>query len=144
MTLDELRESWEQDCHIDDQKPDVASARSPHLHAKYLNELIGYKLKLTKTQFELAQMTAKKEKYFRGQMTKEELEELGWQQWQYKSLKSDIDSLLSADLDIQTITARVEFLKAAIYFIESVLGEIRTRSFHVKNIVEWQKFRAGT
>lgn len=143
MTLDELREAWTVDCEINDQKPDAESARSPHLHAKYLNELIGYKLKLTKTQFELAQMTARKEKYFRGQMTKEELEELGWQQWQYKSLKSDIDSLLSADVDVQTITARVEFLKASIYFIESVLGEIRTRSFHCKNIITWQMFRAG-
>ncbi len=143
MTLDGLRAAWEVDCAINDQKPDAESARSPHLHAKYLNELIGYKLKLTKTQFELAQLTAKKEKYFRGQMTKEELDELGWQQWQYKSLKSDIESLLDADLDMQTIAARVEFLKAAIYFLESVLGEIRSRSFHCRNIIEFQKFRAG-
>lgn len=143
MNLTELQASWEQDCVIDDLHPDRASAKTPSLHSKYLNELLAIKLKLTKTQFDLAELRARKSRYFRGEMTREELEELGWEQWQYKTLKSDLDSLLEADREVQTINARVEYLKATVYFLESVLGEIRTRSFHCKNIIEWQKFRAG-
>jgi hypothetical protein len=143
MNLTELQASWEQDCVIDDLHPDRASAKTPSLHSKYLNELLAIKLKFTKTQFDLAELRARKSRYFRGEMTREELEELGWEQWQYKTLKSDLDSLLEADREVQTINARVEYLKATIYFLESVLGEIRTRSFHCKNIIEWQKFRAG-
>lgn len=144
MTLDQMREEWARDCEIDDLNLDKASCKSPHLHSKYLNELIQVKLKLTKTLFDLNQLRVKKAKYFRGEMTREELQELGWDQWQYKTLKSEVESLIEADTEVQTIQARVEFLKATIYFLESVLGEIRTRSFHIKNIVEFQKFRAGS
>ena len=143
MTLDEIREQWETDCSIDDLHPDKASATSPSLHAKYLGELMNYRLKLTKTQFEFSQLRAKKSKYFRGEMTREELEENGWEQWQYKTLKSEIESLLDADTQTQTILARVEYLRSVIYYLESVLGEIKSRSFHVKNIITWTQFRAG-
>jgi hypothetical protein len=143
MTLEQIREEWSRDCSIDDLNLDKASGLSPHLHSKYLNELIQVKLKLTKTVFDLSQLKVKKTKYFRGEMTREELQELGWEQWQYRTLKSDIESLVDADTEIQTIQARVEFLKAMVYFLESVLGEIKTRSFHIKNMIEFQKFRAG-
>jgi hypothetical protein len=143
MTLDEIREQWANDCHIDDLHLDKAAANSPHLHSKYLNELLSAKLKLTKLNFDLVNLKVKKAKYFRGEMTKEELQELGWEQWNYRSLKSDIEQLIEADSDVQTILARVEYIKAIIFFLESVLGEIKARSFHVKNILEWQKFRAG-
>ncbi len=143
MTLDEIRASWEKDCEIDELNPDKSSAISPNLHAKYLGELMNYKLKLTKTNFELNQLTAKKAKYYRGEMTKEELVENGWDQWQYKTLRADIPALLDADSEIQLISSRVEYLKVVTQYLESVLGEIRTRSFHLKNIIEWQKFRAG-
>ncbi len=104
---------------------------------------MNFRLKHTKTQFEYSQLRAKKAKYFRGEMTREELEENGWEQWQYKTLKSEIEQLLEADTQVQTILARVEYLKSVIYYLESVLGEIKSRSFHVKNIIEWNKFRAG-
>lgn len=143
MTLDEIRAQWETDCSIDDLNPDRSSAISPNLHAKYLGELMQFKLKLTKTNFELCQLRSKKAKYFRGEMTREELEECGWEQWQYKTLKSEVEALLDADQEVQTITARVEYIKIGVQYLESVLGEIRSRSFHIKNIITWAQFRAG-
>lgn len=143
MTLEQLRNEWAIDCDIDDLHLDRAAGKSPHLHSKYLNELIQVKLKLTKTVFDLNQLRTKKIKYFRGEMTREELQEFGWEQWQYKTLKSDIDQLVESDTDVQTVQARVEFLRATIYFLESVFNEIKTRSFHIKNIIEFQKWRSG-
>ena len=144
MTLDELQKAWEEDCVIDDQNPDKASARSPHLHSKYINELIAYKMKLNAIQLSMIELRNVKTKYFRGEMTREELQERGWEQWQYKTLKSEIESLLDADSEIQKLFAREAYVKTAIYFLESVLGEIRTRSFHCKNIISWAQFRAGS
>jgi hypothetical protein len=143
MTLDDLQSEWEKDCEIDSQKIDTESSRSPKLHAKYISELINYKLKLTKTQLDLINLRAKKMKYFRGEMTSEELLEEGWKQWPYRTLKTEIEGLIDSDPDVQKIAAREAYTKTAIMFLESVLGEIRTRSFHCKNIVEFQRFRAG-
>ena len=143
MRLDELQAEWEVDCNIDQTKPDVESARSPHLHSKYINELVAYKLKLVKSQADLNELIAKKRKYYRGEMTREELEAEGWQQWQLRSLKSEIDQLIEADPDVVKIVTREQYLKITIMFLESVLGEIRSRSFNCKNIIEFAKFRAG-
>ena len=143
MTLDELQKAWEEDCVIDDQNPDKASARSPHLHSKYINELIAYKMKLNAIQLSMIELRNVKTKYFRGEMTREELQERGWEQWQYKTLKSEIESLLDADPEIQKLFAREAYVKTAIYFLESVMGEIRARSFHCKNVIAWMQFRSG-
>lgn len=143
MTLDELQQAWAVDCVIDEQNPDKASAKSPQLHSKYLNELISFKMKLNKIQLDMLELKNAKTKYFRGEMTREELNERGWVQWQYKTLKSEIESLLDGDSDMQKLYAREAYVKTAIYFLESVIGEIRSRSFHCKNIIDFTKFRAG-
>ena len=143
MTLDELQQAWAVDCVIDEQNPDKASAKSPQLHSKYLNELISFKMKLNKIQLDMLELKNAKTKYFRGEMTREELNERGWVQWQYKSLKSEIESLLDGDSDMQKLYAREAYVKTAIYFLESVIGEIRSRSFHCKNIITWMQFRSG-
>ena len=143
MTLDELQQAWAVDCVIDEQNPDKASAKSPQLHSKYLNELILFKMKLNKIQLDMLELKNAKTKYFRGEMTREELNERGWVQWQYKTLKSEIESLLDGDSDMQKLYAREAYVKTAIYFLESVIGEIRSRSFHTRVIVDFSKFRAG-
>lgn len=142
-TLDELREAWSHDCEIDQNDLGKASAISPNLHAKYLDELIQYKLRLTKIQNEMIEYRVKRSKYYRGEMTREELKEAGWEQWQYKTLKSEVDGLIDADPEFQKMSTREQYVKTVIYFLESVLSEIRSRSFTIKNIVEWQRFRAG-
>ena len=144
MTLDELQQSWAIDCVIDEQNPDKASARSPHLHSKYVNELVAYKMKISKIQLDMINLKGTKTKYFRGELTREELNELGWAQWHLKTLKSEIDGLIDADPDMQKLYARESYMKTAIYFLESVMGEIRSRSFHCRNIVDFAKFRAGS
>ena len=142
-TLDELRESWKTDCHLDSDDMAKSTLNSPQLHSRYLHELITYKLKLAKIHNEVAQYLVKRTKYYRGEMTREELLESGWEQWTYKTLKSEIDQLIEASSEFQQLSMREAYTKTCIYFLESVLQEVKTRSFHVKNMIEWHKFRAG-
>jgi hypothetical protein len=140
--LDELKVMWAEDCKVPDDLG-YAAVTSPLLHSKYLNELSNARLKLTKIEHDLAELKAVKSKYFRGEMTKSELDERGWVQWQYRSLKADIPDLLEADKDIQTILARLSYMKTTIYFLESVMGEIKNRYWAIRSAIDWQKFRAG-
>ena len=50
MTLDELRNEWTKDATIDTNDLLTVAARCPNLHAKYLDELVFYKLRYTKIQ----------------------------------------------------------------------------------------------
>ena len=143
MTLDELRNEWAIDCSIDQNDLGKAAAISPNLHAKYLDELIQYKLKLTKLHNDMIEYRVKRTKYYRGEMTREELKEAGWDQWQYKTLKSEVDTLIDADAEYMKLSTREQYVKAVIFFLESIMSAIKSRQFDIKNIIEWSKFRAG-
>jgi hypothetical protein len=143
MTLDELQKEWAKDCVIDDGDLGSAAASGSRLHSKYINEIVSAKTLLTKCQLDLATLEALKSKYFRGELTSEELKAKGWEQWHFRTLKTDIPGLVQADEEVQKLLKREQYYKTLIYFLESVLGEIKSRSFAIKAILDWQKFRAG-
>lgn len=143
MTLDELRESWAKNCSIDVEDMTTAASRSPNLHALYLDELIQYKLKLIKIQTDMIQYRARRVRYYRGEMTREELLELDWPQWQYKTLKQEVDGLIDAEPDYIKLVTREVYTKTVIYYLESVMSEIKSRQFHCRNLIDWAKHRAG-
>ena len=143
MTLDELRAQWAIDCQLNEEDLSGEALKIPMLHSKYLNELINYKLKQTKVQMDIAQLRALKGRYFRGELTTEELKERGWEQWQYRTLKADIEGLLEADPDLQILITRDQFLKTVVYFLESCMTEIKNRNFAIKSAIDWIKWRAG-
>lgn len=143
MTLDELRDAWAIDCQIDTNDLTIAAAKSPNLHAKYLGELLQYKLRLTKLSNDMIEYRVKRARYYRGEMNKAELDENGWEQWQYKTLKSEIDNLIESEKDYQLMVTRDAYIKTVIYFVESVMTELRSRQFHIKNIITWKQFQSG-
>ena len=143
MTLDELREQWTIDTTLNEDDLSGEALKIPMLHGKYLNELINYKLKQTKVHMDIAQLRALKGRYFRGELTTDELKERGWEQWQYRTLKADIDGLLEADPDLQILITRDQFLKTVVYFLESCMTEFKNRNFAIKSAIDWIKWRAG-
>ena len=142
MNLNDLQDKWAKDCVINDDLG-AAAIYTPMLHSFYLNELVTAKLKLTKTQHEMAELSAAKSKYFRGEMNQQELEERGWKQWQHRTLKSDIEGMIEADAECQKILAREGYMKTMIYFLESVLGELKNRNWNIRAALDWQKWRSG-
>jgi hypothetical protein len=143
MTLDELKQEWSEDTQIDQENLSGEALKLPMLHSKYLNELIQYKLKHTKLCMDIAGLRALKGRYFRGELTSDELRERDWEQWQYRTLKADIEGLIDADSDVQQLITREQYIKTVIYFLESVMGDIKNRNFAIKSAIEWVRFRSG-
>ena len=144
MTLEEIQNAWADDCIIDDNHLDQESVNTAKLHSKYLNHLIRYKLQLAKMKADYNTLRQSKFRYYRGEMTKEELQLTGWQQWQgVKPLKNEMDEFLTGDTDLNTMRVKIDYLETMIYFLESVLGQIKARDWQIKTGVEWKKFLAG-
>jgi hypothetical protein len=143
MTLDELKEEWSRDSTIDEIELGTAAINCSKLHSKYLNFLIHAKALQSKIFFELIKIESLKNKYFRGELTSAELKELGWDQWAFKTLKADIPSLIQSDDDYQKVAKREQYLKLQIYFLESVMGEIKNRNFSIRAAIDFAKMRAG-
>lgn len=144
MNLEQLQETWETDCIIDDDRLDKESVRTPNLHAKYLNFLIGYKLKLAKAKKDYNTLRQLKFRYYRGELSQSELAGNGWEQWQgVKPLKNEMEEFLEGDIDLAEALLKQEYLESIINYLESIMNQIKSRDWQIRNSIEWKKFISG-
>lgn len=144
MNIEQLQEMWDADCQIDDNFLGENSTATPKLHAKYVKLLVNVKLKHTKLSSDYNILRKNKFRYYRGELSRDELTELGWSQWQgVKPLKNEMDEFLTGDSELNTMKVKIEYLETMIYYLESVLGQIKARDWQIKNAITWKQFLAG-
>ena len=137
MNIEEIQSMWEQDCAIDDNHLGEASTETPKIHSKYIKLMIQVKLKLTKSRADYNLLRKNKFRYYRGELSREELQLLGWEQWQgVKPLKNEMDEFIQGDPDLVNLNTKIEYL-------ESILGQIKARDWQLKSAIEWKKFLSG-
>lgn len=144
ITLNELQEEWKSDCKLDQTNLGKESIKTPELHAKYLNYLTTFRLQLRKYEAQLLSLRRIKTRYFRGELSKEELADLGWGQYLgNQPLKQEMQEYLDSDPDVIKIVDKVEYVKACMYHCEFVMKSLGSRTWDIKNAVEWEKFTSG-
>jgi hypothetical protein len=144
MTLEELQNEWNSDCKIDDDHLDRESVRTPAMHAKYLHHLISHKHRVTSANSEYAMLRTKKFRYYRGEMSKGELELAGWEQWQgIKPLRNEMDEFLNGDSDLIKAKLKIEYLTSIVEYLESILNQIKARDWQIRNAIQWKQFISG-
>jgi hypothetical protein len=144
MNIEQLQEEWDKDCQIDDNYLGENSTATPKLHAKYLKILVQVKLKHTKLSSDYNLTRKNKFRYYRGELSRDELQDLQWDQWQgVKPIKNEMDEFLKGDVELNTMDIKIKYLETMIYFLESVLQQIKARDWQIKTAVEWKKFLAG-
>src|SRR5210317_703799 len=144
MTIDEIHDMWEIDSSIDENYLGETTIATPKLHAKYVKLLVNTKLKHTKYQSDYNIVRKNKFRYYRGELSRQELQDFGWEQWQgVKPLKNEMDEFLKGDSDLNTMQVKIDYLESMIYLLESILGQIKARDWQIKTAVEWKRFLAG-
>lgn len=144
MKLDDILVMWEADSSIDDNYLGEASTNTAKLHAKYLKLLVDAKLRKTKLDIDLNALRKTKIRYYRGELTRQELADLGWEQWQYnKPLKAEMDEFLKGDEDLAKIQTRLDYIDTLVYALESIMQQIKQRDFQLSNGIKWKQFLAG-
>ena len=144
MNIEEIQQEWERDCQIDDNHLGEASTHAPNLPSKYVKLIINVKLKLTKIRGDYNILRKNKFRYYRGEMSRDELVSLGWEPWQYnKPLKNEMDEFLQGDKDLSDLNLRLEYLETMGYLLDSILNQIKARDWQIKNGIAWKSFLAG-
>jgi hypothetical protein len=144
MNIEQLQEEWDKDCEIDDNYLGENSTATPKLHAKYVKILVQVKLKHTKLSSDYNLTRKNKFRYYRGELSRDELQDLQWDQWQgVKPIKNEMDEFLKGDVELNNMEIKIKYLETMIYFLESVLQQIKARDWQIKTAVEWKKFLAG-
>jgi hypothetical protein len=144
MKLTEVQDEWIKDSTIDELNLGRESTRVPTLHAKYLTSLSKVKLQLRKAESDYYNTRRLKYRYYRGEMSREELAVLEWVQFQgNKPLKNEMDEFLQCDKDLIELQDKVEYFKTVIYTLEQILRSINSRTWDIKTAVEYMKFTNG-
>lgn len=145
MKLSDIQEQWERDSRIDETNLGRESIRVPTLHAKYLTYLSKVKLQLRKAESDYYNTRRKKYRYYRGEMSREELEQEGWEQFQgNKPLKNEMDEFLQCDESLILFQDKIEYFKTVSYTLEQIIRSINSRTWDIKSAIEWAKFTNGS
>lgn len=144
MKLSEIQEEWKKDSQISEIDLGRESLKTPQLHSKYLTFLSNAKLRLRKEESKYFNLRRLKYKYYRGEMSRDELEELSWIQFQgNKPLKNEMDEYLQCDEELNTCMDNIEYLKTSIYTLEQIIRSINSRTWDIKSAIEYVKFTSG-
>jgi hypothetical protein len=144
MKLSELQDAWAQDSRIDETNLGREATKTPQLHAKYINLMGSARLNLRKAESEYLNLRRKKYKYYRGEMTRDELDAEGWSQFQgNKPLKNEMDEILQTDEDLILLQDKIEYFKTVLNQLEQIVRSINSRTWDVKNAIEWHRFTNG-
>ena len=141
IDIDFVKEQWKQDSVMDEDLLDHESIKIPQLHSKYLNFLSDVRLFKIKREQEYKKLLREKFEYYTGKADAEVYRE---KLFDLKILKQDVQLYIQSDEEIQSVLTKLNYYKEMIFLLESILSNISTRGFQIKNSIDWQKFMQGS
>ena len=140
--LDELLEMWKKDCDIDRTEPGKALLDIPKLHSKYLNILSSHRLSSKDAEFKFNRMKKIKWEYYTGKMDDNSLKRHGWEPFPFV-LKADITTYMDADEDLNKYKAQKLMHDEIVEICTSILKELNSRTFQLRDFISWERFIQG-
>lgn len=140
--LEQVLEYWKKDAEIDQTEPGKELIRIPILHSKYLNILTKHKIASKKAFFDYNRMKKVKWEYYTGKMSQEDLQQYGWEPFQF-TLKSDIGTYLESDSDLIKLLEKKVYHEEVVSVIESIMNELKQRTWQLRDFISWEKFVGG-
>lgn len=143
MTFEDLQREIEKDLSFDETQLDIESLRIPQLHNKYLKFLYSEKLLLKKLRNDMGELSRVKYEYYTGKMDETALKHHGWEPFQLRVLKNDVDMYLESDKDIIKLRGRIQLQEERVEYLEATVKGIANRGWLIRNAIDWKKFLGG-
>ena len=144
MNLEDIRRLVGKDLKMDETELDLESMKTPQLHNKYLIIFTDEKLILGKLKSDFNVLKKNKWLYYTGKLSREQLDDMGWEPFDLNILKSDIDKFLDADDDLITIVNKILLQQEKVNYLESIIKTINNRQWYIRSAIDWLKFTNAT
>ena len=142
MKLEEIEALWEQDAKIDRTDLDNESLKIPMLHSKYYKIYLREKVQLKAEDQDYKIFFKLKHEYYTGKLSKEELDEHGWQPFQFV-LKNDLQVYIDADKEVAERLLKLQVQREKVDLLESIIKTLNGRGFLIKNAIDFIRFTSG-
>lgn len=143
MNIDEIHLEWEKDCDIDISQISEETRRVPKLHAKYYRFYTSEHSILRKLRAEHSKLIKLKTEYYLGELTSEELDELGWEPNLKKVLKQNVKDVIDTDNQVIKHKLMIGEQDEKVQLIESIIKTINNRGYLLKTALDFERFRTG-
>ena len=143
MTLDDIFENWSIDSKISKTDLDSESLNIPVLHNKYIQFYTKEKLSLSKLEIQYKTLFKLKSDYFCGTLDLETIKENGWQPNPRIILKSELNTFIEADADIQNLSIKIALQREKVLALDSIIKMIGNRGYQISNAINYMKFMNG-
>lgn len=146
MKPEEIFKQWEVDSTIDPTNITGEHLKIPKYHHKYLQFLLHERQVLRALEYKYRLLYRDKYEFYDQGPSKET--QLKWADAVLPSkgaasTKKELEMYIDADKDIISAAIKIGDQKEKIELLESIINMINNRSYHLQNIVKWEKFRAG-
>ena len=144
VTIDLLMEEWSNDKVIDSTSMEKELLKISHLHGKYLNIMSYHRHFLRKLEIDYKNFRGLREDYYHGRLSKEELDEHGWEQYQI-DLKSNpaVARKLDTDPELNKMILKKVAHEEIVSYCENVLKSLHNRTWDLGNFVKYQQLTSG-
>jgi len=143
MKLEEILDSWADDCNMDRTELGEEALKIPKLHSKYLRAYTEERLLLRRMEEERKRIVLLKADYYRGILPEEDLKANGWVPFRLSVLKSEVGTYIDADQDIIKLNLRLAMQQEKVDTLESIIKSISNRGYLIKSAIDYERFKVG-
>jgi hypothetical protein len=143
VNIDDLMKEWSQDGSIDSTSMEKELLKISHLHGKYLNIMSFHRHLLRKMETDYKIMRGLREDYYQGHLSKEELDERGWEPCQHVLTNPQIARKLDTDAELNKLLLKRVAHEEIVSYCENVLKSLNNRSWDLGNFVKYQQLVSG-
>ena len=141
MNLEQIQEMWQRDSVIDPDNLHDESLKVPQLHSKYYTIYNTITLLREKSRDSYKRVKLERYNYYTGKAPAEVYVK---DPFPYKVREKDaIQRYLDADDKLTTIDLKIRYYDVMLKFLEEVIKTISSRTYQIKNAIDWHKFQAG-
>ena len=142
--LENVMKSWDEDSIINPTEPGKELLKIPVLHNKYVKLLIKNKLSVKNINFEYSKLRIIKEEYYNGSLSQEELNQYGWEPFLLSlRTKNGVDKYIDSDEELIKLLKRKMMVEETVFLCESIIKELNSRTFQLRDYISWEKFIGG-
>ena len=141
MNLEKLQEMWKGDSKLDDDLHDNDSLAIPQLHMKYMEFHSTYSLMKKEREIEMKRLIKEKWLYYKGKAPSSVYKEMPFDL--KLTTKEEISMFIEADEEIGKLQFKIDYIDQVLFFLDGVLRMINSRTYHIKNAIEWKRFQSG-
>jgi hypothetical protein len=100
-----------------------------------------YSLMKKERQSEMRGMLKEKWLYYKGKAPATVYKEMPFDL--KLTTKEEITMFIDADDDVRKLQYKIDYIDQVLFFLDGVLRMINSRTYHIKNAIEWKRFQNG-